>query len=347
MTEHQNPILVEIYRGGVLESFHRGVVCIVDSKGQVVYSAGNHMQICYPRSAMKLLQVLPLLMENVHQHYSLTLEEIAVMCGSHNAEPEHVDAVNSILHKIGLGQEALLCGAQMPSDKNQSTALIKAGLSPQAIHNNCSGKHAGMLALCVHKGWSTHDYLLPEHPLQQYILRICSTLYEYSSDDMTIALDGCSAPIVSVPVYHQALAFKSLANPTTLPTVYTEAISLMWEAISKYPFMVAGTKRYCTDLMKITAPDIIGKTGAEGVFCMAIASKGWGICIKIDDGKMLPQYHVAQAIVEAINVFSPQQLQPLQQYLRTEIKNFNKWVTGEIKVNDQFMFNLSQACASS
>ncbi|MES2778278.1 MAG: asparaginase [Bacteroidota bacterium] len=325
-----NPILVEVYRAGVLESFHRGVVCVVNEKGEILFSAGDTNQLCYPRSAMKLLQVIPLLVNGGIQKFNFTLEEIAVMCGSHNAEPEHLQVVDSILQKIGLDKEALNCGPQYPSSKRDANALIKADQKPHHIHNNCSGKHAGMLAACVLMGWPTENYIDPQHPLQQAILETCSLMYEYPKEKMITALDGCSAPIFSVPIYNQALGYKNLVSTAQLPPSIQEACKTIIEAISTYPFMVAGTGRYCTDMMKITAPKIIGKTGAEGIFSMAFTEQKLGVCIKIDDGKMLPQYNVAQSLIEASGVFSAVELASLHKYAEAELKNFNKLVTGSI-----------------
>jgi L-asparaginase II len=330
-----NPVLVDVYRGDVLESFHRGVVCVVNEQNEVVFSCGDVHQICYPRSAMKLLQVLPLIVEGGMEKFGFTLEEIAVMCGSHNAEHAHVAAVNSILAKIGLDKDVLNCGAQYPSSKKYANALIKADLKPHHIHNNCSGKHAGMLAMCVLKGWPVNDYINPEHPLQQAILDMCSLMYEYPREQMHIALDGCSAPIYSVPVVNQAIGYKNLCGNKNFPEAVNEACKIVVEAVSKYPFMVAGTKRYCTDLMQITAPKIIGKTGAEGIFCLSFTEKKLGVCIKIDDGKMLPQYNVAQALVEASMLFSGDDLASLKPYLTNDITNFNKLVTGNITTSSE------------
>ncbi|MBP9187541.1 MAG: asparaginase, partial [Bacteroidia bacterium] len=329
-----NPILVDVYRGGLLESFHRGVICVVNAQNQVVFSMGNVQQICYPRSAMKLFQVIPLIEHGGIQKFGFTLQEIAIMCGSHNAENEHLELVNSILNKIGLTPEYLNCGAQYPSSKKDANALIKADLKPHHIHNNCSGKHAGMLATCVLMGWPTDDYINPNHPLQVTIKATCALMYEYPLQNMLTALDGCSAPIYSVPVINQAIGYKNLASNQHLPEVIQQACKTIVDAVSKYPFMVAGSKRYCTDMMQITAPKIIGKTGAEGIFCMTFTEQNLGVCIKIDDGKMLPQYNVAQALVNASGLFTHEELSTITHHLHAPIINFNKLTTGEIKINE-------------
>lgn len=337
-----NPILVEVYRGGVLENFHRGVVCVVDKEGEIIFSKGDTNQVCFPRSAMKLLQVLPLIELGGIEQFGFTLEEIAIMCGSHNAEPEHLRVVSSILQKIGLSEDQLGCGPQYPTSKKDADALIRANIKPHHIHNNCSGKHAGMLALCKLMGVDTEGYIHATHPIQIAIRKTCAEMYEYDEEQMVTALDGCSAPIFSVPVYHQALAYKNLVAGKNHSAKRKEACSVVVEAVSKYPFMVAGSKRYCTDLMKVTAPQIIGKTGAEGVFCLTLTKQQMGVCIKIDDGKMLPQYNVAQALVEATGLFSMEELKQLHHYNQSSLTNFNKLVTGEIKVNEHLFDGLKE-----
>ena len=330
----ENPILVEVYRQSILESFHRGVICVVDQHGKIIFSKGNAQQVCYPRSAMKFLQVIPLLEHGGQEKYGFTLEEIAIMCGSHNAEPEHLRVVNSILQKIGLTPEDLHCGPQYPTSKKDADTLIRNNEKPHSIHNNCSGKHAGMLALSQLLGAEKHHYLSSNHPVQQLILKVCEEMYEYPSNKMTTALDGCSAPIFSIPVYNQALGYKNLIDTEKFDTKRQHACKVIIDAISTYPFMVAGSKRYCSDMMQITAPEVVGKTGAEGVFCMTFTKQKLGVCIKIDDGKMQPQYNVAQALLEASGLFSDVQLQPLHHYMQHDIKNFNKLITGEMKVVD-------------
>jgi L-asparaginase II len=337
-----NPILVEVYRGGLLESFHRGVVCVVNQQNEIIFSVGDTEQLCYPRSAMKLLQVIPLIINGGMDKFNFTLEEIAVMCGSHNAESEHLHVVNTILQKIGLKPDDLNCGPQYPSSKKDANVLIKADVKPHHIHNNCSGKHAGMLATCVLMNWPIEDYINPNHPLQKAIKEICSLMYEYPEQKMITALDGCSAPIFSVPVKNQAIAYKNLVSNNHLPDAVKEACELVVKAVSAYPFMVAGSKRYCTDMMQITAPQIIGKTGAEGIFCMTFTEQKLGVCIKIDDGKMLPQYNVAQALINASGLFNEDELAPLQHHLQAPITNFNKLTTGEIKVSKQLMDSLQK-----
>lgn len=335
-----NPVLVEIFRGNTLESFHRGVICAVDEKGKVIFSKGDIHQVCYPRSAMKFLQTIPLIESGAADFFGLTEEEIAITLGSHNGEEEHVIVVDSILKKAGLNRTHLQCGPQMPTLRKDSTRLIREGKSAEAIHNNCSGKHAGFLALSVFLKAPVDGYLKPNHPVQQQIQNLVSEMYEYPLQKMECGLDGCSAPIYSVPVYHQALGFKNLSCGEHFSTHRAIACKRILQAARNYPFMIAGSNRYCTDLIATCGQKIIGKTGAEGIFCMVLPEHKIGVCIKIDDGKMLPQYNVAQAFVEASGLFDEASLRPLSKYKQDSLKNWNKLTTGKIKPIDNIFDDL-------
>jgi L-asparaginase II len=327
-----NPVLVVHTRGGITESFHRGVVCIVDSSGSVIYSTGDVQQVCYPRSALKFFQHIPLITSGAFDHFGFSLKELALMCGSHNGEEMHTETARGILAKIGMGEEHLGCGAQTPTHKKDYVSLIKEGKEPGAIHNNCSGKHSGFLAWCVFNNQPTNNYLESEHPLHREIKRITALFHEMNEEDLVTGLDGCSAPIFAMPVLNQAIAYKNLLNPAVFgDEKINRACSLIREAIATYPEMVAGTKRYCTDLMAVTRGKVLGKTGADGVYSIGIPSKGYGICIKIDDGKMGPQYNVAQQVLEQLGLLSEEEKLALHPYLINQNRNFAGNVTGETR----------------
>jgi L-asparaginase II len=337
-----NPILVIHTRGGITESFHRGVVCVVDSNGRVIHSVGDIKQVCYPRSALKFFQHIPLITSGAFDHFGFTLKELALMCGSHNGEHMHTETAGGILAKIGMGEEHLGCGAQTPTHKKDYVALIRDGKEPTAIHNNCSGKHSGFLAWCKFHGVSTHDYLSANHPLHREIKRIAALFHEMHENDLVTGVDGCSAPIFAMPVYNQAIAYKNLLNPEAFgDEKISRACELIRTAIASHPEMVAGSKRYCTDLMSVTQGKILGKTGADGVYSLAIPSSGYGICIKIDDGKMGPQYNVAQQVLEQLGLLNEEEKLALHPYLLNENRNFAGNVTGETLTTSELELKLT------
>ncbi len=335
-----NPVLVERYRGETLESFHRGAICMVDVDNKVIFSVGDIQQVCFPRSALKLFQVIPLLESGAVQEFGFTLEEIAIMCGSHNGEAEHLRVVNSILKKIGLDDKKLHCGPQYPTLNEDRNTMIKNDLAPDDIHNNCSGKHSGFLAYCVYHELDIDTYYKPSHPLQQAIKKITAEMNEYPETQIHTAMDGCSAPIFSLPVYNQAIGYRNLVAPEKFGEQRMKSCQTIVEAMAKYSFMVAGHKRYCTEMMNICGSRIIGKTGADGVYSLGFINEKIGCTIKIDDGLMGPQYSVAQEIIEKCGIFPKEKLAPLYHYIESPIVNWNKYTTGLQKVNEEVLSGL-------
>lgn len=324
-----NPILVESFRGKTLESFHRGSVCVVDENDKVIASAGDITQVSFPRSAMKLFQHLPFLLGSLGEH--LSLAEIAIMCGSHNGEARHRNLASTILEKVGLNENDLLCGAQLPELKEDKIVLYKSNLQPTALFNNCSGKHAGFLSYCIAKGYETADYINPKHPLQLEILAVCSLFYGYPASKINIAMDGCSAPIFSFPLFNMAVAYKNLVVQKGDLLPYANAAKKVVDACTTHPYLVAGAKRYCTLLMEIAGDRLVAKTGADGIYCIALRKQKIGIAIKIDDGKMGPQYTVAQHLLKQMGVLSEKECTLLNAFYETEIINYSKHTVGFIK----------------
>jgi L-asparaginase II len=318
-----NPILVEVKRGGIVESFHRGVICVVDEKGEIVYSKGDHQQVCFPRSALKYVQHIPLISSGIFEHFGFTNSDLALMCGSHNGEDFHVLGVQNLLKRLKFDDDILLCGPQNPSRKSDWISLIKKDLNPTCLHNNCSGKHAGFLAYNAYHGTDARAYLSSHSPLQKQIKQTVAKFAEIQESELVEGIDGCSAPTFAMPVYNQALIYKNLIAPgSQFNTEEKKAAQKVVDAVTAFPEMVAGTKRYCTDIMKITQGRIVGKTGADGVYCLAIPEKKWGISIKVDDGKMGPQYQIAQALLSHFNLLTEEETALLNPYKEFDILNF-------------------------
>lgn len=318
-----NPILVESYRGGITESFHRGVICVVDDSGKIIYSIGDTSQICYPRSALKYLQHIPLIVQGITDYFQISEQELALMCGSHNGEDMHINTVRTLLHKIGCSENELQCGAQNPTRKSDWIQLIKLGDFAKAVHNNCSGKHAGFLAFNAFHQLTTHEYLSPQFILQEQIKQTIARFAQLDPHSLYLGIDGCSAPTYALSVYHQALMYKNLVSPhANIPIEEQNAAKRIVQAVAAFPEMIAGTKRYCTDLMRVTKGRIIGKTGADGVYCLSIPDKKWGISIKVDDGKMGPQYQIAQALLTQLELLKTEEIQMLDPYQEFDILNF-------------------------
>ena len=344
-----NPILVTVSRSGKTETQFRGSVSIVGAGGQELFSIGNTTAHLFPRSTLKLFQVLPLLISGAASHFGFSPAEIALMCGSHNGELQHLNAVTSILNKTKLSKEYLGCGSHNPLGISVYENLIRAGQSPGQVHNNCSGKHAGFLALSHFLGAPLGSYLEPDHPVQLRIKDIVSNLCEVPVKDMTFGLDGCSAPNYGMPLKNLAKGYQRFAAsvsksnlntdnrnqfpPKNQPSDLDFAILETFQGISQNPFMIGGSNRFCTEMLETCAPEIIGKLGAAGIYCLAIPPLNWGIAIKMDDGSTGPQYTVATEIIRRLGIFQSHQLLALDKYRQTPILNCKGLQVGDMRLS--------------
>jgi L-asparaginase II len=279
--------LVEVRRGDTAESVHFGAIAVVDAGGRAIASAGDPSTPVILRSTAKPAQVLPLLDLGAAERFGFRDAEIAVMIGSHGGEPFHVRTVQSILKKAGLDETALQCGAHAPYHKPSARALRRRGRKPSAVHNNCSGKHAGMLALAVHLGAAVAAYLDPAHPVQALIRSRIEALAGLRPGAARTAIDGCSAPTFAMPLRSLALLYARLVAGAGEAGAPDASVRRAAEAMRRHPEMIAGTDRLCTELMRAGRGGLIAKIGAEGMYGLAFEreGRGVGIALKIADGE--------------------------------------------------------------
>ena len=279
-----NPELIEVTRGKLVESRHRGAIAVMAGDGRAVLRLGDTQGPVYPRSAVKVMQTIPLLTSGAAGAYGFGDAELALACSSHNGEPRHVDLAASMLERTGLDQGALECGTHQPFLERAARNLMLSAGKPSPLHNNCSGKHAGMLAVARHLKEPYAGYVRPDHAVQRRIARIMTELTGVVASDDTCGTDGCSVPTWGVPLEALALAFARLAAGQGASAEHLTAGKRLMAACMAEPGMVAGEKRFCTDVMEALGPVAFVKTGAEGVYCAALPELGLGIALKIDDG---------------------------------------------------------------
>ncbi len=294
-----NPILVEVTRGTLVESVHRGAIAVVDAKGQVRAAIGDVGQRIFPRSAVKALQALPLVESGAADRYGFGNAELALACSSHNAEPRHVETAAAMLAKAGRGEADLECGAQIPTARAAAQALVRAGIAPGPLCNNCSGKHAGFICLACHRGLDPRGYVTPDHPAMREITATLAEMTGTSLGPEVRGVDGCSIPTYAIPIAALALAFARFITGEGLSPARAAAARRLADACMAEPFMVAGTGRFCTDVMAALPARVFVKTGAEGVFCGALPELGLGIALKCDDGADRAAETVMAAVIDA------------------------------------------------
>ena len=301
-----NPVLVHAMRGGIVESAHRGAVAIVDADGTVHTALGDIDRPIFARSAIKVLQALPLVESGAADVFGLSNEELALACASHGGEPMHVATVTSMLAKAGLDADALECGVHWPYHDGSLKALAAAGKAPSALHNNCSGKHAGFVCLgCMLAGRNDADarrgfvagYIQPQHPVMREVGDAIQATTGWDLTSTAVGTDGCSIPTYAIPLRHLALAFARVATGAGLRDGHAKAARRLRQAVAKAPQMVAGSGRFDSTVMALLGERVFCKVGAEGVHCAALPELGLGVAIKVDDGNTARACEVAQAAV--------------------------------------------------
>jgi len=262
----------EIWRGPFLESVHEGHAVICDEAGQIVESWGDPAHVILPRSSSKMIQALPLITSGAADAHSLTTEQLALACASHNGAAIHTDRVNAWMNTLGLSDDAFRCGPQEPDDRPAMEALIRAYEKPCQVHNNCSGKHAGFLTLNTHLGGNA-EYIDPDHPVQKACLEAFETVTEETSPGYGI--DGCSAPNFACTLHGMA---RAMAHFAAAPEGSAEV--RLHQAMRLHPELVAGEGRACTELMRAMDGKVALKTGAEGFFIAILPEQKLGIALK-------------------------------------------------------------------
>jgi L-asparaginase II len=277
--------LVAVTRSGFDESFHYAVLAVSDASGRIVASAGDPRTVTFMRSSAKPLQALPVLVSGAAARFGFTQAEIAIIIGSHNGEPRHVETVQGILGKLGLGEDSLKCGTHYPYHRPTARRMRAEGIRPSVLHSNCSGKHSGMLALALARGASTDGYFRLEHPVQQADLAAVAAACGVEAGSIRIGIDGCTVPTFGMPVAAAAAAYARLMEPERLDAPYRDAAAGAVQAMLAHPEMVAGEDRLDTDLM-VRAPGVIAKAGAEGYYAVGFRRKGrgYGLALKVADG---------------------------------------------------------------
>jgi L-asparaginase II len=335
----RNPaVLVEVTRGPIVESAHFGAIAVADAEGHLLAWAGNPGTVTYYRSACKPILAVPLVESGAADHFGFTEREIAIICGSHGGEEIHIHTVLGILDKIGLGPDALACGTHVPLDKAAARALQERGEEPNVLHNNCSGKHAGMLALARYHGWPVGGYELPRHPVQKALLEVIAEFAGVFPDMIHIGVDGCGVCTFGLSLHQMATSFARLGKADYWPEPRRSAVRLITDAMTAHPEMVAARQgRIDTDLMRAGHRMLISKAGAEGVHCVALLDNegqpSVGFALKLLDGDVSHRA-LNPAIIEGLRqagFLTEDALNMLDSYWQGEVRNHVGDVVGMVR----------------
>jgi L-asparaginase II len=332
---HDLPVLVEVTRGAIVESRHRGAIVVADSDGNILKSLGDDALITSTRSTIKPIQAIPFIASGAADHFNVDERELAVICASHEGEPIHTETIAGMLERAGLDETALRCGAQPPYDTATAKKLEADGKPFTQLHNNCSGKHTGMLMTAALRGLELDDYVALEHPVQREIIKTFARMSD-TDENIPAAIDGCSAPTFAVPLRSLALAFARLVNPTTEDPALSRVMHRIVSAMIHHPEMVGGTRgRFDTELMRAARGKLVCKIGAEAGYCVGVLPseqfpRGAGVAIKMEDGSYRGLGPTVVEILKQLGVLDEAEVAQLKSFHSPIIENRRGAKVGEV-----------------
>ena len=327
-----NPVLVDIVRGDMTESRHRGSVAICDTHGAVKLAIGDLMSPVFPRSGIKPLQALSLVETGAARAFGLGHASIALACASHNGSVTHVDIVRNWLTKIGLSADDLECGPSLPWTDEDKQVLYESGETPTTLHDNCSGKHTGFLTICKHLDYPVQGYTRFEHPVQQRVLGVLEQMAGMELFEAPKGIDGCGIPTIGIPLGNLALAMARLADPHDQPEERQAACRRIRASMAAEPYLVAGKGRFCTRVIDALGQAALVKTGAEGVYCATLTDLKLGVALKIDDGSRRAAEAVMIRILQNLDVITERAKGRLLNLLEPAIQTRSGKMVGLVRI---------------
>ena len=318
-------IKCEVHRNTEIESVHQVYGVVVDSNGKILFSSGDPHYITCIRSSLKPFQASVSIETGAADAFGFTNKELAVMCASHNGEKIHTSTISGILEKIDIDSSYYKCGVHSPYDKKTKINIFRDGKDFNSLHNNCSGKHAGMLATAKHLGCDLNEYLQSQHPVQQ---KIVSALEQYTEQSgFVFGTDGCSAPTPFLSLYGIAILYQKLASGNY------PVLSRLYDAMVTHPYLVAGRERFDTDFMEAMSGRAVTKVGGEGVRGLGIRQKNGnviGIALKVLDGNQRANPVATMLLLGYLKLLTESESQKLEKYEKTKLLNHRKIHVGNI-----------------
>jgi L-asparaginase II len=325
------PLSVEVLRGSVVESQHRVMAVVVDERAVPVIYWGNTDYVTYPRSAIKMLQALPLVESGAADAFGFENKHICLACSSHRGEKNHILGVTEMMKKADISESQLICGVHYPSHEATAHEMIRKGVQPTPICNNCSGKHTGMIATCLHLKENPEGYERYDHPNQVRQRKVLSEVMRFDLNKSSYGTDGCGIPTYAVPLQSMAIGMLALVNPKESETRRRAGRRII-DAVKHEAFYLSGTDDFTTDMIQKTHGHCVIKNGAEGVFCGVIPDKHWAFAIKAEDGASRAAQAATAFLLQKLGVIKTDEAIKLKNHLEPKIKNWKGTEVGSIRV---------------
>ena len=319
-----------VTRGNIVESIHESKCLILDNNNKVLFTTNHENDLIYPRSAMKAFQAIPFIISRANEKYKLTEKQIAISCSSHYGEQEHIKVIKQWIKKLGISEKLLLCGTHNPLNLLSSNKLLLSGIKPNQIHNNCAGKHLGMISACLMYNYNIKNYVNLNHPYQIQIRKILKYFMQCQISQKQKGVDGCSAPQYAFPLKNLSTAMINLIKNFNEENEYTNEIRLILNSIKKYPTLTGSKTKYDSQLMLATKGKMFAKWGAEGVLMFAHKSKKVGGVIKVKDGNERALPSASNAILKKLKILNKKELKILSNWSNQQLYNHAKIKIGNI-----------------
>ncbi len=324
--------IVEVLRGNAVESRHEVDIIVADAEGSIHTVFGDMDRGVFPRSSIKSLQALPLIESGAADAYGFEDSHLALACASHNGQPLHVDAAETMLDRAGVAATCLECGAQLPKHPEDQAELARTGTIATAIHNNCSGKHAGFLAFAEHAGLEKTGYAGFGHPVQKEIAGVLEAVTDARHGPDNYGIDGCSIPTYEIGLAKLAIAYAKFGIGADKSTLRSKSMLRLRDACMRHPEMVAGDRRVCTQLMQALPGRAFVKVGAEGVYTASLPEKGLGIAMKARDGSFRAVEVAVSTLIANLIALSEQEAAAMQALVRPVLHNWNGLEVGQLRM---------------
>jgi len=317
------------YRSGLMENVHYGQMSAVNLAKEEFVSVGQDYEPVYFRSAAKPFQAIPIFMTDFIEKYEITSTESALFLASQRGEIYHQEALTSLLEKIPVCENDLICAASYPLNEEPKTLYIQQGFQKRKLLHNCAGKHLGFLTACLANGYNFQQYCHPDHPLQQMIKKYIAYLSDYDEGKIRTGIDGCGAPVFAVPLKNMAIAYLKLSRPELIDNDQVrEAVKKLTTVMNQENQIIAAQNFICTALLK--DPNIVAKGGAQGVYCFALRNEGVSFALKIMNGSESPWPNVIASVLEQIQYSNVETIERIKALSPSFVRNDAGHEVGEI-----------------
>ena len=319
-----------VTRGNIIESIHDAKSVVQNFNYEIILTTGHELDLVYPRSAIKIFQAIPFIQSEAHKRYKLSKKEIAISCSSHSGEKQHMIVLHNWIKKIKINSNSLKCGTHNPLNLSASNKLLLSGKKPNQLHNNCAGKHLGMISGCLSNKMNVNNYVFFNHPYQKLIRNSLESITECKITKKQVGIDGCSAPQYAFPLQNLSTSMVNLIKNYFGKEEFSTPIKLLLDSILKHPQLTGGSKKFDSELMRITKGKIFSKGGAEGVLLFAHKEKKIGGVIKIKDGNERALPSAATEIFKKLSLITKNEQRELSDWSNQQIYNHAKIAVGEI-----------------